>query len=143
MTGNDFIATIKQLENYYQKEMTDEQKKIWFENLKKMDIRRFNYLIGQLYKTQKFMPKLADVLELNNAIGQVQQDIKENKVDCKECNNTGYVLYWKKANNTSYQFMAVCKCGRRKPYRGWEVQDDRNKNDYFIPSITEIFEGGI
>ena len=38
MKIDEFMETVKQIENFYGKEMTDEQKKIWFDNLKNMSI---------------------------------------------------------------------------------------------------------
>ena len=62
MTIDDFTKATTEIENFYQKEISDEQKKVWFQELKGMDIRRFKYVISQVYRTCKFIPKLADII---------------------------------------------------------------------------------
>ena len=49
MKIDEFMETIKQIENFYGKEMIDEQKKIWYENLKNMKEGRNDLCILALY----------------------------------------------------------------------------------------------
>lgn len=122
MKIDEFMETVKQMENFYQKKMTDEQKRIWFESLKAMKIERFKYIVAHLYKYSKFMPKLADVFELNTSVGSIEDKSKtENKPDCDRCGNTGYVVYKQvitEDKNYIYDFGAICTCGRKKQYKG-------------------------
>ena len=143
MKIDEFMQVTKEIENFYQKEMTEEQKKIWFENLKSMDIKRFSYLVSLAYKTYKFIPKLADIMELNINTGVRIKNNSEPIQNCKKCNNTGYVLYTKLVDNgiggkLHYEYMAVCDCGRQKQYKGWEFPDERYRTNYYTPMANEL-----
>lgn len=142
MKIDEFMDTIKQMENFYGKEMTDEQKRIWFENLKVMNIERFRYIAVNLYKTSKFMPKLSDIFDLNISIGSINKKVESNKTDCKKCGNTGYIVYKKiikNANcNIEYNYGAICNCNRKKQYKGWELSDVRYRSKYYTPLAIEL-----
>ena len=104
-----------------------------------MSLERFNYILSEIYKTNKFMPKLADILQVHKQIPYTaQKEEREIKNDCKKCNGTGYVFYIKEINNRKYQYAAVCDCGRREKYNGTKCTDAKNKSNYYIPTITEI-----
>ena len=66
MKIEEFTEVVKELENFYEKEITDEQRQIWFRELRNLEIKRFKYIISQIYRTSKFLPKLADILEINS-----------------------------------------------------------------------------
>ena len=51
MKMEEFFEVVQEMENFYGKEMTTEQKKIWYENLKNIGATRFRYIIANLYKT--------------------------------------------------------------------------------------------
>ena len=144
MTIDEFTETLEKLENFYnpKEKMTDEQKRIWFENLKTMSIERFKYITANLYKTSKFMPKLADVFELNTTIGNIEKKPNNNKEFCKKCNNTGYIIYKQVLQNGNrnivYDYGAICDCNRKKQYKGWEITDERYKSNYYTPLATEL-----
>ena len=99
MTIDEFTNTTKQLENFYGKEMIDEQKQIWFKELRNLDIARFRYIIAQVYRTSKFMPKLADILEINSNLGYSQVKKESQNKKCDKCKGTGYILYDKVFDN--------------------------------------------
>lgn len=143
MTIEEFANTTKQLEAFYGKEITDEQKKIWFRELKNMNITRFNYILAQVYRTSKFLPKLADILEINANLGYspVKQEKSKNK--CKKCNGIGYVTYTKVIDNGTggkliNQYGAICSCRKKSRYEGWKITDEGHRSNYFIPYIEEI-----
>ena len=142
MKFEEFMDSVSQMENFYDKKMTDEQKRIWFENLKPMSIERFRYIIANLFKTSKFIPKLADIFETNVTIGKIEKSIEERKDDCKLCNNTGYVTYQRIIKNGNkniiYQYGAICSCNRKKQYKGWELSDERYRTDYYTPLASEL-----
>ena len=99
MTIDEFTKVTTEIENFYQKEISDEQKKIWFSELKGMDLRRFKYVISQVYRSCKFLPKLADIVEINTNLGYSQLKKEEATIKCKKCKNTGYITYWKNIKN--------------------------------------------
>ena len=142
MKIDEFMDTIKQMENFYGKEMTDEQKRIWFESLKVMNIERFRYIVINLYKTSKFIPKLSDIFELNMAIGSIEKKVEINKKNCNICNNTGYLIYKQIVKNGNkdivYDYGAICNCNRKNQYKGWEISDKRYRSSYYTPLATEL-----
>lgn len=142
MTIDEFITTTTEIENFYQKEISEEQKKIWFQELRKMDIKRFKYVISQVYRTCKFIPKLADIIEINASLGYSQVKKEEPTQKCNKCKGTGYITYWKKIKNGEKEipceYMAVCSCGKQKQYKGWEYPEERYRTNYYTPLAGEL-----
>lgn len=142
MTLEEFTEVKQEIENFYDKDISDEQKKIWFNELKTMDIKRFRYVVSQVYRTCKFLPKLADIVEINSNLGYSQVKKEESKIKCNKCKGTGYITYWKNIKNGDkempYEFMAVCSCGRQKQYRGWEYPEERYRTKYYTPYAKEL-----
>lgn len=139
MDRKEFKCYVDQIENFYGQTLNGVERDIWYENLKFMSLERFNYILSEIYKTKKFMPKLADILQVHKQIPYTaQKEEREIKNDCKKCNGTGYVFYIKEINNRKYQYAAVCDCGRREKYNGTKCTDAKNKSNYYIPTITEI-----
>jgi len=140
MSEKDFLNYIKELQNFYGQELSSSELKIWYENLKFMKVKRFSYILAQIYKTSKFMPKLSEILLIHSGIPYTafeteKEDIKEQ---CNKCNDTGYVLYVKTINKMSYNYVAVCNCGRKKRYDGQSLQDPKLRSNYYIPTLVEI-----
>lgn len=134
---------VKQLENFYGKELTDEQKQIWFKELKNLEILRFKHIEGQIYKTLKFMPKLADIIEINSNLGYSQIKKDENNTKCKKCKGTGYVLYTKLIDNGTggkirNVYGAICTCRQKPKYEGWKITDENHRTNYYTPYVEEI-----
>lgn len=95
MTISEFVEQTSELEKYYGKELDEFQRKIWNEELGKMPVQRYRQIIKQAYRECKFMPKLADLLEINQKLNY-KKDNKENiqKVECKKCNRRRvYIVY--------------------------------------------------
>lgn len=142
MTIDEFTKATTEIENFYQKEISEEQKKVWFQELRKMDIKRFKYVISQVYRTCKFLPKLADIIEINTNLGYSQVKKDDITQKCSRCKGTGYITYWKNIRNGDkeipYQFMAVCSCGKERQYKGWEHPEERYRTDFYIPLAIEL-----
>lgn len=139
MTEKEFLQYVEEVQNFYGQNLSRIELNVWYENLKFMTVQRFNYIIAEIYKTSKFMPKLADVLQMHKSIpyAVVQEETKISG-DCDKCNSTGYVLYNKVIEGNAYTYVAVCDCGRQKRYDGRECQDAKNKSEYYIPTAKEI-----
>lgn len=137
MTKQEFLNYINQIENVYQgQELTSTEKEIWYENLSFMSIERFNYILAEIYKTSKFRPTLADILQMHKQIPYTEKP-KEVKEDCKKCGGTGYIVYTKVINGNPYKYSAVCDCGRQERYDGKKCNEPKNKSEYYIPTISE------
>ena len=139
MDKKEFMQYTQELENFYGQKLSDIEKTIWYEDLKFMTIERFNYIISEIYKTNKFMPKLSEIFAIHKSIPYtaMTEPIKVNG-DCNKCGNTGYVIYTKIVEGKPYKYAAICDCGRQKRYDGRQIADERNRSDYYIPTISEI-----
>ena len=139
MTKQEFIEYIGQIENVYKNQnLSNIEKEIWYENLKFMSIERFNYILAEIYKTSKFRPTLADILQFHKQIPYTaKKEEREIKSGCKKCNGTGYVFYTKEISGKKYKYSAVCDCGRHERYDGRKCADPKNKSEYYIPTIAE------
>ena len=142
MKLEEFDEEVNKLERFYQKEVTDEQRRIWYTELRNLDISRFKYIISQVYRTSKFLPKLADILEINANLGYSQVKQEKNKNKCKRCNGTGYITYKKTtkngANDMLYEFGAICSCRIKPRYEGWKITDERYRSNFYTPFSEEV-----
>lgn len=128
MTNPEFITTTRKLEQYFAKDYTAEQLKIMFEELKDLPLERYKQIIANIIRTERFLPKIADFLEINAKLPKIVSD--EKKEECLRCQATGIVVYRKliKQGNEEvfYQFGARCICSNGEKL---------SKN---IPSVLEI-----
>ena len=109
MKIEDFNKVTQQLERFYEKEIPEEQKKIWYEEFKRMNIERYRYIIGQAYRKSKFIPKLADMIEINKNCGYIENEETSIK-KCERCNGTGIILYKKKVTGNETECDYACRC---------------------------------
>lgn len=139
MDRKDFLDNVQVLENVYKQDLSADELRIWYENLSFMTTERFCYIIAEVYKTCKYMPKLSEILAIHKSIPYTAMtEQKEIKGDCPKCGNTGYVIYKKIVDGRPYQYPAVCDCGRQQRYDGRQCADAKNQSDYYIPTMTEI-----
>lgn len=142
MKINEFLDEVAQIERFYQKEITDEQKQIWFKELRNLDIARFKYIVAQVYRTSKFMPKLADILEINSNLGYSQAKKEVDHKKCKKCKGTGYLIYKKLINNGTEklenEYGAICICRQKQKYEGWKITDERYRTNFYTPYAEEV-----
>lgn len=109
MTLEEFDEETQKIEKFYEREIPEEQRKVWFTEFKKINITRYRYIIGQAYRQCKFMPKLADMIEFNEKIG-IEKKQNNKIVDCQKCNSTGFIFYKKKFNGNIYDMVCRCDC---------------------------------
>lgn len=129
MTNVEFLEVTQEIEKFFDKELTSEQSKIWFEELRKLSKERYRQISREIYKTQKFMPKLADVIEIDKTLPSPVKKEDEQVYECKKCNGTGFVTYTKimpDLNNYPYQFAARCTC------------PNGQKQSHEIPTIAQV-----
>lgn len=110
MTLSEFIEITSEIEKFYDKDLTTEQSKIWFEELKNISKERYRQISKEIYRTSKFMPKLADIIEANNKL-VIETKKQDNTVyECKKCNSTGMIIYKKEVEGRLYDYCARCDC---------------------------------
>lgn len=61
MNNLEFITATRKLEQYFDKNYTLEQLKIMFEELKELELSRYNQIITNIIRTNKFLPKIAEI----------------------------------------------------------------------------------
>lgn len=108
----EFLEVLGELENFFGKELTDFESKKWYEELKDMSKERFRQLARECFRNNKFMPKLADVIEYNKTVQRFEKKDIEKQEDCDICKNSGFVSYTKldKDEGIEYFYVAKCKC---------------------------------
>lgn len=113
MVEADFVDITTEMEKFYEKEYNDEQRKYIFETFKNLPKERYRQVVNIVFRTCKFLPKLADLIEIEQNLPKEKKEEKE-KVDCKLCNGTGFINYTKLIPNgdkkLEYQFVARCGC---------------------------------
>lgn len=118
MKIDEFMEETKKLERFYSKELTEEQKKIWFENLKKLTLLRYQYIIGVIYRKNKYFPTLADILQINEETGMKKEEKKYKEEKCDICSSRGVIRYIKKINGIDYEYVCRCNCGNSLKFMG-------------------------
>lgn len=126
MTQSDFIEATNRIEQYYDKEYTNEQRKIMFEELKQWNIERYKKSIAIVIRNSKFLPKIADIIQASEEIREIQNNEDIKKVKCDKCNGTGYIEYDKKMFEQIYKYVCKCTC-----------ENGKNKSNN-IPTYQEI-----
>ena len=88
MNNKEFMQYTQEIENFYGQKLSDVERNVWYENLKFLTIERFNYIIAEIYKTNKFMPKLSEILDMHKSIPyRATVEVEEVKGYCKKCNS--------------------------------------------------------
>lgn len=126
MTQSDFIEATNRIEQYYDKEYTNEQRKIMFEELKQWKIERYKKSIAIVIRNSKFLPKIADIIQASEEIREIQNNEDIKKVKCDNCSETGYVEYEKRMYGQIYKYACKCTC-----------ENGKNKSNN-IPTYQEI-----
>lgn len=125
MTNVEFLEVTQEIEKFYEKELTSEQSRIWFDEIRNLTKERYRQISREVYKSLKFMPKLADIIEINKTIPSVVK--QDNTVyECSRCNGTGIVCYTQIKEGYPYEFGARCNC-----QNGMKLSKS-------IPSIDEV-----
>lgn len=138
----EFMQETDKLEKFYNKELEQYEKDIWFQELKTISIKRYQQVIKKAYTECKFMPKLADIVSINKELPYNTNNNNINtKIECNICKGLGVVEYLKKIEDREYKYFAKCKCQNAQNfnYDGTKISDNKHKSLYYIPSISEVF----
>ena len=142
MTQSEFIEATSRIEQYYNKEYTNEQRRIMFKELEDVNIERYRQLVSTVIRKSKFLPKIADFVEANVETPFSTQKNDLQKIECKKCNSTGYLVYTKIIKDgerqLKNQYACVCTCGNARRYEGWKVTDKRYRSNFYTPLVQEI-----
>lgn len=134
MTEVEFVQATSRLEKYYDKEYTQNQSKEMYNFFKDWSISKYITAINYCLKTSKYLPKIADLMNVNTDDMQPREREKIDFVECNKCNGEGFVKYLKSVPNgdktLKYEYVALCTC------KNGEKQ--RNINGYRLPTTAEI-----
>ena len=88
MTNVEFVEETNNLEKFFDKDLKDFERAIWFRELKDIDVARYRQIVKEAYRQCKFMPKLADIIKINNDLPKtkIKKEEKEH-VKCNVCKN--------------------------------------------------------
>lgn len=134
----EFVEATSKIELYYGKEYTNEQRQIMFDELKDFEVDRYKFLISRVIRKSKYLPKVADIYQADSENPVVNTRIQEEKVECKKCNSTGYIVYKKEIEGRKYNYAAICECGNAKEYKGWEIKDKEHRSNYYTPIAKQL-----
>ena len=96
MQISEFIEETSKIEKFYEKELDLFQRDIWFQELKNITIQRYRQIIKQVFNKCKFMPKLADIVSINEELPYVKTNKESTqKVECNRCHGLGLIFYKK------------------------------------------------
>lgn len=135
MTIAEFIEVTSRLEKYFEKELNTIQSEEWFEALQDLSKEKYQKIIQQAFKTCKYFPKLADIIEIKRNIKFVSEAEVEEKihVPCKICGSVGLIRYYQEKDGYKYEYLARCKCENAKNYE-WKDKD----GNYLLPSAVAL-----
>lgn len=134
MTNAEFVQTTSRLEKYFDKEYRSEQLKEMFYAVQDWSLERYTKTVNYCIRNNKFLPKIADLLnaEVSNINTSTTQEI--TVVPCKKCHGSGLIKYFKKIEDgprtLTYEFIALCNCENGK--------QQREINGYKFRTIDEL-----
>ncbi len=73
MDKQEFLKGIEKLELAYNQKFTTEKLKVWWDNLKEMNVKTYLERIDELIKTNQFMPNIAEILNKRNILSNYEQ----------------------------------------------------------------------
>lgn len=142
MTDSEFVLETSRIEKYYGKELDEFQRKIWHEEIGHLPLVRYRQIVKEIFKTSKFMPKLADIIEINKTLPYEKKERTIQAVECNKCKGEGFLIYTKLYDNginkIPYDYLARCTCanGDKYAYDGQNLKE--NKSNYYVPNVVEL-----
>lgn len=139
MTLEEFKIETKTLEEFYGKDLNYTQTNIWYDELKNYNADKYKEAIKRICKTSQYRPSLAQVIEEITKIKRSEE--AREKVECKLCKGTGYVLYHKQEKGQSYQYACLCNCRNAEglAYNGMTVTEKEHRQPFYLKSVEEVF----
>ena len=137
----EFIQETSKIEKFYNKQIEQYEKDIWYQQLKAMPIKRYEQVIKKAFSECKFIPKLADIVAINRELPySTDNRVVKEKVICNKCNGDGVIKYFKEVDGHAYEYFARCVCqnGNDFNYDGTKISDEKHRSKFYIPSITQI-----
>jgi len=140
MTFDEFRRETSSLEAFYEKALNPTQMQMWYEELKDYSLERYKQAIKQICRTSQYKPTLSVMLDAIRTVKREEPAPRE-KVDCKACNGTGYVLYHKTIDGRDYEFVCQCNCPNAVglDYDGTKIADKEHRSQYYLAKAVDVF----
>lgn len=139
MNLTEFITKTATLEEFYEKKFNQTQRDIWYDELKSYSADRYEKAIDKDCKTLQYRPSLSAMIE---AIQHVSSSTTEKeKVECKACKGTGYILYHKIINGHDCEYASLCNCPNAigLEYDGAKIAETDRRSKYYLEKVENIF----
>lgn len=139
MEIKQFNKETNRLTKYYDKEYNEYQLKEIYNAIKEISIEHYRRIVNEALKTEKYLPKLVEILELKEKT-EIQDNtykppVENKQVKCEHCKGSGLIKFYEKRNGgIEYEFLARCKCENAKQYDNW--LDDKGNN--LFPSAIQL-----
>lgn len=143
MTQVEFMEKTKWLCNLYNKSFNEDQLRFWYSSLQGYDANKYSRAITFYGQNSKYMPTISEMLTtLREMKNTPEEEQPKEKVPCKACNSTGYVLYKKVVNGIEYEYASQCNCpnARGLDYDGSKIADKEHRSDYYLAKAVDVFK---
>lgn len=140
----EFIEETSRIEKYYEKELDKFQRDIWYQELKNKPINRYRQIVNETFRKCKFMPKLADIITIDEELPYQVTKKEKQEVECEKCKGLGLIFYKKLIDNGNkkleYEYAARCNCqnGLEYAYDGTRISDSRHRSKFYVPTAQQI-----
>lgn len=140
MTFDEFMQTSADLENFYEKKLNPTQVRMWFDELKYYTQERYAKAIQKVCRTSQYRPTLSTILDSVKSTQEVETMVKE-RVPCKACNGTGYIIYRKVIDGYPFEYACQCNCENAigLDYDGTKVADKEHRSPYYLAKAVDVF----
>lgn len=141
----EFIEETSRIEKFYHKDLEKFERDVWYQELKNIPINRYRQIIMQVFRSCKFMPKLADIISIQNELpfgNKVQ--VEKERVNCNKCKGKSLIFYKKYIANgdkkLEYDYAARCDCrnGEEYVYDGTTINDTEHRSKFYIATANQI-----
>jgi hypothetical protein len=108
MTMNEFVDITDDIAKFYGKDINSFERNVWFEELGKIDKKQYEQIARECMRTEKYMPKLADILRIKQNFKFKSDEWKP--VECQYCKGEGLIIYHKKDEYNGLEIAYACRC---------------------------------
>jgi hypothetical protein len=125
MEIQEFIEVTGEIEKFYgeenkPKELNSTERRIWFEELKKISKERYRQVVREVFRNCKYYPKLADIIALEKTLPKENKNVVYETVECVRCGSRGVIeINYKNDNLLWYSFAAKCTCQNARKYENF------------------------
>lgn len=142
MKRNEFENVIKTLTQYYDKELDEGTREIYFNEMKYYNGDLSKY-IEEVCNLCKFFPKIVELKNIKQKLEEQKEyvDINNPVCECNLCHGSGYrFINEQTESGYIYTFAVACDCpnGDNKLYDGRTIKDKKYRTNYICPRYSSV-----